>query len=131
MSRGTDDGRARSQAARQARAVAAGYSSYAEQYRAEHPERAVRQGARAEGRSPRQTASNPRRKAKNPSAGTPADIARVNREQRRAIARLHARGDYWCTVCDDSGFTYPADAAVPCDHPPMTAADADLILHPD
>jgi len=139
VSWGTDEARARAQAARNERARAAGFANYAAQYRAENPDRAVRQGSRATGTNPRAKGTNPRRRAANPTAGAPADLARVNRETRRAYARLHARGGYWCTQCSDTGHVYVAcghddhDAvAFPCPAPycQMTTADADLILRP-
>lgn len=137
MSRGTDEGRAESARRRQARAESAGFTSAGQQYRA-RADRAkrttTRKGTRAAG-------TNPRSQATNPSAGTPADIARVHRETRRAYARLHARGDVWCSMCDDTGHVYVTcddnvhglvDVAFPCpDHRVMTTADADLILRPD
>lgn len=90
-----------------------------------------RYGSRARGTNPRAKRTNPRRAGTNPSAGTPADIARVDRLKRRALARLHARGEVWCITCRDDMVTDPNATGrwSPCHaHTDLTANDAADIL---
>ena len=79
----------------------------------------------------RQTGRNPRRLGTNASAGTVADINRVDRLRRRAVARWRvATGLPWCPICDDDLVTETgAGTWEPCPtHKPMTANEAADIL---
>ena len=75
-----------------------------EPWRRELPPEHNRQGTRRRGTNPRARGTNPRRLGTNPSASEMADIARVGRLRRRALARWRTRtGTAWCELCDDTG----------------------------
>lgn len=85
---------------------------------------------RQSGKNPRARGTNPRRDGTNPSASEAADIARVGRLRRRAIARWrHVKGEPWCVTCDDTGTVDTGAGYGPCPtHRPMTANEAADVL---
>lgn len=75
-----------------------------------------RQGSRGRGTNPRAKQTNPRRLGTNPSAAQTADIARVGRLRRRALARWRAGGNgAWCELCYDTGLVTLAQGWPTCE----------------
>lgn len=90
------------------------------------PSRAAQTNPRHDGKNSRAKGTNPRKLGTNPSASEAADIARVGRLRRRAIARWRtSRGEAWCVTCDDTGTVDTGAGYGPCPtHRQMTANEA-------
>lgn len=105
-----------------------------DEYRELGPRRAAGANSRARGTNPRARGTNPRRMGTNRSAGTRADVLRVARLVRRAVARHRVRFGPWCSICDDELVVAVLDDQGverfdPCpDHRPMLSNVADDIL---
>lgn len=98
-----------------------------------HPSRSAGTDPRTKGTNPRKKGTNPRRDGTNPSASEAADIARVGRLRRRAIARFRVSSHQaWCVTCDDTGLVEVGGGQreyVRCtDHRQMTANEAADVL---
>lgn len=102
--------------------------------RAQKATRRKRTGTRDTGKNPRAKGTNPRAQQTSPEQWLDSTARRTASRVRQALARLHGRGDYWCDLCDDTGWlTHEVETVhgfvQPCKHRPMSIIDAEDIIH--
>lgn len=87
--------------------------------------RLLRNGSRKRGTNPRKRGTNPRAMGTNRSAGAAADVRRVRHLVARTMATMHAAGERWCRVCDDTGaFVDELGELRLCGHARLTSREA-------